>query len=88
VGLERGPLSLASTIEESRSRNRDYSRRGSAALTTRHPSICKKLALTSPTSVGRSVGIIPSLIKTTELFRHTSCFRILILAIVFVGCKL
>jgi hypothetical protein len=49
VGLERGPLSLVSTTEEllerkSKSfgiRNRDYGRRGSAALTTRHPSVSK-----------------------------------------------
>jgi hypothetical protein len=49
VGLERGPLSLVSTIEELLERkssgsgleSRDYDRRGSAALTTRHPSIRK-----------------------------------------------
>jgi hypothetical protein len=49
VGLERGPLSLVSTIEELLQRRssgsgieiRDYGRRGSAALTTRHPSIGK-----------------------------------------------
>jgi hypothetical protein len=47
VGLERGPLSLVSTIEELLERKssgscleiRDYGRRGSTALTTRHPSI-------------------------------------------------
>jgi hypothetical protein len=45
VGLERGPLSLVITIEELLERknsgsgleNRDYGRRGSVALTTRHP---------------------------------------------------
>jgi hypothetical protein len=48
MGLERGPLSLVSTTEKLLERksgssieNRDYGRRGSAALTTRHPSICK-----------------------------------------------
>jgi hypothetical protein len=49
VGLERGPLSLVSTIEELLGRNsrgscqeiRHYGRRESAALTTRHPSINK-----------------------------------------------
>jgi hypothetical protein len=49
VGLERGPLSLESTIEELLERNssgfgleeRDYGRRESAALTTWHPSISK-----------------------------------------------
>jgi hypothetical protein len=49
VGLERGPLSLVSIIEELLGRKsggsglekRDYGRKGSAALTTRHPSILK-----------------------------------------------
>jgi hypothetical protein len=66
VGLERGPISLVSTIEELLGRkssssgleNRDYGRRGFAALTTWHPSIPQKLALTSPTSGGRSVCIV------------------------------
>jgi hypothetical protein len=66
VGLEWSPLSLVSTIEELLERksrgsgleNRDHGRRGSAALTSRHPSIRKKLALTSHTSGGRSVVIV------------------------------
>jgi hypothetical protein len=37
------------------------------ALTTRHPSIRKKLALTSPTSGGHSVGIVRSRTKASEL---------------------
>jgi hypothetical protein len=49
VGLERGPLSLVSTVEEPLERkssgsglkNRNYGRRGSAELTTRHHSIRK-----------------------------------------------
>jgi hypothetical protein len=49
VGLERGPLRLVSTTEELLERkisgsgleNRDYGLRGSAALITRYPSICK-----------------------------------------------
>jgi hypothetical protein len=49
VGLERGPFSLVSTIEELLKRNssgsglenRDYGRRGIVALTTLHPSIRK-----------------------------------------------
>jgi hypothetical protein len=49
VGLEWSPLSLLSLTDEllerksscSGSENRDYGRRGSAALTTRHPSIRK-----------------------------------------------
>jgi hypothetical protein len=67
VGLERGPLSLVSTIEELLGRKssgpgpeiREYGRRD--------PSCCQrgtlypqKLALTSPTSGGRSVGIVRS----------------------------
>jgi hypothetical protein len=51
VGVERGLLSLMSTLEELLERkssgssleNRDYGRKGSAALTTRHPSIRKSL---------------------------------------------
>jgi hypothetical protein len=65
VGLERGPLSLVSTIEElfeikrggSGLENRDYDRKDPS----RRPrdTLCLyKLALTSPTSSGRSVGIV------------------------------
>jgi hypothetical protein len=46
--------------------NRDYGRRGSAALTTRHPSIREKLAVTSPTNGGRSAGIVCSQTQATE----------------------
>jgi hypothetical protein len=66
VGLERGPLSLVSTTEELLGRNssgsgleiREY------GVGIRHadvvePFIRKKLALTSLTSGGRSVGIGP-----------------------------
>jgi hypothetical protein len=49
-----------------RSRNRDYVYRGFAALTTRYPSIRIKLAVTSPTRGGRSVGIIRSRTQATE----------------------
>jgi hypothetical protein len=66
--------SLVGTIEELLGRkssdsgleNRDYGRKGSAELTTLHPSIRKKLALTSPTN-GRSVGIVRSRTQATEL---------------------
>jgi hypothetical protein len=76
VGLERGPLILVSTIKELLVRknsgsglgNRDYCRRGSVTLTTRHPAIRKKLALTSLTSGGRSVGIVNSRTKATKFF--------------------
>jgi hypothetical protein len=65
VSLERGPLSLVSTTEELLARkisgsgleNRDYGRRGSVELNTRHL-YPQKLALTSPTSGGRSIGIV------------------------------
>jgi hypothetical protein len=75
VGLERGSLSFVSTIEELLERktsgscleNRDYGRRGSATLTTRHPTIRKKLALISPTRGGGSVRTVRSRTKATEL---------------------
>jgi hypothetical protein len=75
VGLELGPLSLVSTTEEllgSKSsgsclENREYG--------SRHPSRSprgtfypQKLALNSPTSGGRSVGIVRSLTQVTEFF--------------------
>jgi hypothetical protein len=70
VGLERGPLSLVSTTEEllvrkssvSGLENQDYGRRDPSRCT--YP---QKLALTSPTSGGRSVGIVRSRIQATEL---------------------
>jgi hypothetical protein len=53
----------------------DYGRRASAALTTRQTSIHKKVALTSRTSGGRSVGIIRSRTQATEVcFFFVSCF--------------
>jgi hypothetical protein len=66
VGLERGPLSLVSTTEELLGRNssgsglesREYGRGDPSDHVT--SSIRKKLALTSPTSGGRSVGIVHS----------------------------
>jgi hypothetical protein len=61
VGLEQGPFSLVSTTEELLGRkrnvsgleNREYGRRGSAALT-------------SPTSGDLSVGIVHSRTEATE----------------------
>jgi hypothetical protein len=47
--------------------NRDYGRRGFAALTTQHPFYPQELALISPTSGGRSVGIFCSRTKATKL---------------------
>jgi hypothetical protein len=69
MGLEQGPLSLVSTIEELLERksssfgleNLDYGHRGSVTLTTLHPS-----ALTLLTSSIRSVGIVRSQTEATE----------------------
>jgi hypothetical protein len=55
----------ASVLVKSGLENRDYGCRGPAALTMRHPSI--KMALTSPRSGGRSVGMVRSRTKATEL---------------------
>jgi hypothetical protein len=73
VGVELGPLSLMSTIEELLGRRNcgsgqetwEYGRRGSIVLTTQHP-VSAKLPLTSPTCGGRLVSIVSSRIKATE----------------------
>jgi hypothetical protein len=73
VGLERGPLSRVSTIEELLERkssgsgleNLDYGRRGSVALTTRHL-LSAKLAITSPTGGCRSIGTARFRTQATE----------------------
>jgi hypothetical protein len=73
VGLERGPLSLVSTIEELLGRyssssgleNREYSR-GDPLRWPRDTLYPQKLALTSPTSDSRSVGIVRPQTKATE----------------------
>jgi hypothetical protein len=73
VDLERGPLSLVSAIEELLGRNnngsglenREYGREDPL----RRPSDTlypPKLALTAQASGGRSVGIVPLLIRATE----------------------
>jgi hypothetical protein len=75
VGLEWGPLSLVSTIEEllerkrsgSNLENRDFDCRGSVTLTPLYP---QQLVLTSPTSGGHSVGIFCSQSKVTELVKN------------------
>jgi hypothetical protein len=74
MGLERGPLSLVSTIEELIGRNsrgcglenREYCR-GDPLRWPRDTLYPQKLALTSPTCGGRSVGIVRLPIKTTEV---------------------
>jgi hypothetical protein len=73
VGLERGPLSLVSTIEElphgkisgSCLENREYGRRDPSRL-PRGILYPQKLAITSSTSGGRSVGIVRSWTQTME----------------------
>jgi hypothetical protein len=73
VSLERGPLSLLSTTEELLERKNsdsgleiwEYGRRDPSRWSrgTLYP---QKLALTSPTSSGRSVGIVRSRTQATE----------------------
>jgi hypothetical protein len=73
VGLERGPLSLVGTNEELLERksngsgleSREYSRRDPSRWPrgTLYP---QNLALTSPTSGGRSVGVVRSRTQATE----------------------
>jgi hypothetical protein len=73
VGLERGQLSLVSTTEELLERkssgsgleNREYGRRDLSRWQrgTLYP---QKVALTSLTSGGRSVGIVRSRTQSTE----------------------
>jgi hypothetical protein len=73
VGLERGPLSLVTTTEELLGRNvsgsglenREYGR-GDPLRWPRDTLCPQKLALTSPTCGGRSVGIIRLQTKATE----------------------
>jgi hypothetical protein len=74
VGLERGTLSLVRIIEEllewkssgSRSRKERLTAVGIRFADHATPSIRKKLALTSPTCDGRSVGIVRLRAKATE----------------------
>jgi hypothetical protein len=75
VGLVRGPLSLVSTTEELLDRKvaAPVQKTESMAVGIRHadhvaPSILKKLAITSPTSGGRSVGTVRSRTQTMEFF--------------------
>jgi hypothetical protein len=75
VGLERGQLSLVSTTEELLDRKvaAPIYKTENTAVGIRHvdhvaPFIRKKLAITSPTSGGRSVGIVCSRTQTMEFF--------------------
>jgi hypothetical protein len=73
VGLERGPLSLVSTIEELPETKsivsgldiREYGC-GDSSRWPRGTLYPQKLAVTSPTSGGHSVGIVRSWTQATE----------------------
>jgi hypothetical protein len=74
VGLERGPLSVVNTIEDllgRRSSGSGLESRETAVGIRRAdhvvPSVRKRIELTSPASGGRSVGIVRSRTKATEL---------------------
>jgi hypothetical protein len=85
MGLERGPLSLVSTIEELLERkssnpglkSRDYGSRNPSRWPrgTLYP---QKLALTSPTSGGLLVDVVLSRTKATKffLFKRVVCILI------------
>jgi hypothetical protein len=73
MGLERGPLSLVSTTEELLDRKAAapaYKTENTAVVIRRAdhvaPSIRQRLAITSPTRGGRSVGIVRSRTQTME----------------------
>jgi hypothetical protein len=73
VGLERGPLSLVSTTEELLERKNNYCGLESREYGHRDPShwprgnlYPQKLAVTSSTSSGHSVGIVLSRTQATE----------------------
>jgi hypothetical protein len=76
MGLERGPLSLVSTIDELLEREirgsgleiRNNGRRDTPRRPRDTPLSAQILALTWPTSGCRSVGIVRSPTKAMELF--------------------
>jgi hypothetical protein len=75
VGLERGPLSIVSIIAQLRGRNnsgsglenREYGR-GDPLRWPRDTLYPQKVGITSPTSGGRSVGIVRLRTKATKVF--------------------
>jgi hypothetical protein len=92
VGLERGLLSLASTIEELLGRkssgpgleSREYSRHANHVA----PSNPQKLALTSPTRGDLSVGIIRSQTQATEFSLDYEERRLQVCSALFGACLL
>jgi hypothetical protein len=87
VGLERGPLSLVSTIEELLERKSSgccLEKIGIAAVGIRRagyatPLYPQKLVLSSPTSGGRSIGIVRSRTQDTEFVCLFVCLFVLFL---------
>jgi hypothetical protein len=82
VGLERGPLSLVSTIEELLQRNSSETGLDILEYGSRDPSYWpsdtvypQKLTLTSPTNGCRSVGIVRSRTQATELLHKYNIER-------------
>jgi hypothetical protein len=79
MGLERGSLSPVSTNEELLERKSSGSGLDSREYCRRDPSrwpcdtlYLQKLALTSPTSGGRSIGIVRSRTQVTKFFLNSS----------------
>jgi hypothetical protein len=87
VGLERGPPSFVNTIEELLGRkssapvleNREYVYRDPLSW-PRNILWPQMLALTSPTSCGRSAGIIPPRTKPRSLYTYPTYITYLVLA--------
>jgi hypothetical protein len=74
VGLERGPLSLVSITEELLERRSSGSGLESRDYGSKDP--LQKLALTSATSGGLSVGIVRTRTQAMEYFVFAFCDRI------------
>jgi hypothetical protein len=91
VGLERGTLSLVSITDElferksscSSLESREYGRRDPSRWPrgTLYP---QKLEVTSPTSGGRSIGIVRSRVQATEFF-YMLCIIIIIIIIIIIA---
>jgi hypothetical protein len=95
MGLERGPLSLVSTTEELLDRKvaAPVWKTENTVLGIRHadhvaPSIRKKLAITSPTSGGRSIGIVRSRAQTMEFKFIISNIILDVIYFMYFGCRL